>query len=99
MDNPNIVSPPEVNVKCIRGGFWKQPGKLVPAMKMFLSMCAALLALVACAEAQVSFSARVFFPTERPIDIMFLMPKGFCLTVDGEDTVRYTGCDSTATVR
>lgn len=68
-------------------------------MKKFLPIFAALLALVACAEAQVSFSARVFFPTERPIDIMFLMPKGFCLTVDGEDTVRYTGCDSTATVR
>lgn len=64
-------------------------------MKKIMPIFAALLALVACAEAQVSFSARVFFPTERPIDIMFL----FCLTVDGEDTVRYTGCDSTATVR
>ena len=60
---------------------------------------AALLALVVCAEAQVSFSARVFFPTESPIDIKFLMPKGFCLTVDIEDTVRCISCDSTATVR
>ena len=68
-------------------------------MKKIMPIFAALLALVACAEAQVSFSARVFFPTERPIDIMFLMPKGFCLTVDGEDTVRCIGCDSTATVR
>ena len=60
---------------------------------------AALLAFVVCAEAQVSFSARVLFPPESPIDIKFLMPKGFCLTVDGEDTVRCIGCDSTATVR
>ncbi|MBR3101393.1 MAG: hypothetical protein IKH19_06520, partial [Muribaculaceae bacterium] len=68
-------------------------------MKKFLPIFAALLALVACAEAQVSFSARVFFPPERHTDIMFLMPKGFCLTVDGEDTVRCIGCDPTATVR
>ena len=68
-------------------------------MKKIMPIFAALLALVACAEAQVSFSARVFFPTERHIDIMFLMPKGFCLTVDGEDTVRCIGCDPTATVR
>ena len=29
MDNSNIVSPPEVNMKGIRGGFWKQLGMLV----------------------------------------------------------------------
>ena len=68
-------------------------------MKKIMPIFVALLALVACAEAQVSFSARVFFPPERHIDIMFLMPKGFCLTVDGEDTVRCIGCDSIATVR
>lgn len=68
-------------------------------MKKFLPIFAAWIALAVCAEAQVSFSARVFFPPERHIDIMFLMPKGFCLTVDGEDTMRYTGCDPTATVR
>jgi hypothetical protein len=68
-------------------------------MKKIMPIFAAWIALAVCAEAQVSFSARVFFPPERHIDIMFLMPKGFCLTVDGEDTVRYTGCDSTATVR
>ena len=68
-------------------------------MKKIMPIFAAWIALVACAEAQVSFSARVFFPPERHIDIMFLMPKGFCLTVDGEDTVRCIGCDSIATVR
>ena len=68
-------------------------------MKKIMPIFAALLAFVVCAEAQVSFSARVLFPPESPIDIKFLMPKGFCLTVDGEDTVRCIGCDSTATVR
>ena len=68
-------------------------------MKKIMPIFAALLALVACAEAQVSFSARVFFPPESPVDINFLMLNGFCLTVDGEDTVRYVSCDSTATVR
>ena len=68
-------------------------------MKKIMPIFAALLAFVVCAEAQVSFSARVFFPPESPIDIKFLMPRGFCLTVDGEDTVRCIGCDSTATVR
>ena len=68
-------------------------------MKKIMPIFAALLALVACAEAQVSFSARVFFPPDRPIDIKFLLYNGFCLTVDSEDTVRYISCDSTATVR
>ena len=68
-------------------------------MKKIMPIFAAWIALAVCAEAQVSFSARVFFPPERHIDIMFLMPKGFCLTVDGEDTVRCIGCDSIATVR
>ena len=68
-------------------------------MKKILPIFATLLALSDCAEAQVSFSARVFFTPESPIDIRFLIPKGFCLTVDGEDTVRCISCDSTATVR
>lgn len=68
-------------------------------MKKIMPIFAVWIALAVCAEAQVSFSARVFFPPERHIDIMFLMPKGFCLTVDGEDTVRCIGCDSIATVR
>ena len=68
-------------------------------MKKIMPIFATWIALAVCAEAQVSFSARVFFPPERHIDIMFLMPKGFCLTVDGEDTVRCISCDSTATVR
>ena len=63
------------------------------------SLLVALLLLPLVVPAQVSFSARVFFPPESPIDIRFLIPKGFCLTVDGEDTVRCISCDSTATVR
>ena len=68
-------------------------------MKKIMPIFAAWIALAVCAEAQVSFSARVFFPPDSPIDIRFLMPSFFCLTVDGEDSVRLASCDSTFTVR
>lgn len=68
-------------------------------MKKILSICVALLALAVGVEAQVSFSARVFFPPEKPHDIWVLMYGGFWLTVDGEDSVRHCGCDSNAMVR
>lgn len=49
--------------------------------------------------AQVTFSARVYFPPEVPIEPIFFKYQPFCLKVDNEDTVRYCYCDSTATIR
>ena len=58
-----------------------------------------LLLLSMAVPAQVSFSARVFFPPEVPLDPMFIKYEPFCLKIDSEDTVRYCYCDSITTVR
>ena len=58
-----------------------------------------MLLLSLAVSAQVTFSARVFFPPEAPLEPMFIKYQPFCLKVDSEDTVRYCYCDSTATIR
>ena len=63
------------------------------------SLLVVSLLLSLAVPAQASFSARVCFPLEVPLDPIYIKYQPFCLKVDSEDTVRYCYCDSTATIR
>lgn len=67
-------------------------------MEKPLSLALSLL-ISLTVSAQVSFTARVVFPEPMNNNPMFIQFDSFHLTVEGEDTVRYSVCDSNATIR